>query len=464
LRIEKVQVERLFGIFDHEIPMKMEDRVTIIHGPNGFGKTTILKMVDGLFNARYSELRSIPFREFRVELEDGRSVVVTKAVPDTSRPLPGVEGRRKRGRDRHLVVRLVRGNKDIERTELASPASADWESVQYHMPLEQFVPGLVREGRTTWRYVPTHEELDLEEVVERFSDQLPLPSPRPEKKNGEWLREIQKAVQVRLIESERLRRIAKLPRRAREYEGPPALELSVAVHSGDLAKAIQNKLAEYAAVSQSLDRTFPVRLVEKMQSRPGEHQLASPDLRSKLNQLEAKRARLQEAGLLDKQQDPRFQVPEELQETQRVLTVYVRDVEQKLSVFDDIATRIDLLKEIVNSRFSFKHISIDKEKGFIFNTQEGQPLSPTHLSSGEQHMLVLFSELLFRVEPNSLVMIDEPEISLHVTWQQQFLRDVQRVTELASFDVLIATHSPQIIHDRWDDLTVELRSPMEQGV
>jgi predicted ATP-binding protein involved in virulence len=230
------------------------------------------------------------------------------------------------------------------------------------------------------------------------------------------------------------------------------------MHSEELAKAIQGKLAEYAALSQSLDRTFPVRLVEQVQSRAGQqHQIA--ELRAKLNQLEDKRTRLREAGLLDKQEDVRFQVPEELQETtQRVLPVYVTDVEKKLSVFDEIAARIDLLKEIVNTRFSFKSMGIDKERGFVFTAQEGQPLLPTHLSSGEQHMLVLFSELLFRVEPNSLVMIDEPEISLHVTWQQQFLRDLQRVTQLASFDILIATHSPQIIHDRWD-LTVELRGP-----
>jgi len=464
MRIQKLRVERLFGIFDHEIPMHVNERVTIIHGPNGFGKTSILKMVNGLFNARYSELRSIPFNEFRVELEDGRSIVVTKSGADQNRLLRGPEDRRKRARDRHLVVRLLRGSKELEKTELGTVPSEEWEPGHFHMAFEQFVPGLIREGPATWTYIPTHEELDLEEVMERFADLLPPSIGRPERKKAEWLRDIQRSVKVRLIESERLRRVVKPPRRAREYEGPPALEPSVAVHSGDLAKAIQNKLAEYAAVSQSLDRTFPVRLVEKMQARLGENQLASTELRSKLDQLEAKRARLQEAGLLDKQQDPRFQVPEELQETQRVLTVYVRDVEQKLSVFDDIATKIDLLKEIVNTRFSFKRMAIDKDKGFVFNTPDGQPLLPTHLSSGEQHMLVLFSELLFRVEPNSLIMIDEPEISLHVTWQQQFLRDVQRVTELASFDVLIATHSPQIIHDRWDDLTVELQSPIEQTV
>jgi predicted ATP-binding protein involved in virulence len=107
-------------------------------------------------------------------------------------------------------------------------------------------------------------------------------------------------------------------------------------------------------------------------------------------------------------------------------------------------------------------MSIDKEKGFLFRTEEGQPLNPSYLSSGEQHMLVVLSELLFRVEPNSLVMIDEPEISLHVSWQQQFLRDIESVTKLALFDVLIATHSPQIVYDRMDQLTVELQGKVEQ--
>jgi predicted ATP-binding protein involved in virulence len=70
-------------------------------------------------------------------------------------------------------------------------------------------------------------------------------------------------------------------------------------------------------------------------------------------------------------------------------------------------------------------------------------------------MLVLLYELLFLVSPDSLVMIDEPEISLHVAWQQEFLNDLSTIIDQTLFDALIATHSPQIIHDRWD-LTVEL--------
>ena len=47
-----------------------------------------------------------------------------------------------------------------------------------------------------------------------------------------------------------------------------------------------------------------------------------------------------------------------------------------------------------------------------------------------------------------------------MVWQQLFLNDLEEITKLVGFDVLIATHSPQIINDRWD-LTVELKGPEE---
>ena len=64
-------------------------------------------------------------------------------------------------------------------------------------------------------------------------------------------------------------------------------------------------------------------------------------------------------------------------------------------------------------------------------------------------------ELLFKVSPNTLVLIDEPEISLHVAWQKEFLNDLSKITELENIRVIVATHSPQIINEHWD-LTVDL--------
>jgi len=61
-RITQINVTQLFGIFNHIIPLNNEEHITIIHGLNGFGKTTLLRMLNGIFHHRYSELRSIPFR------------------------------------------------------------------------------------------------------------------------------------------------------------------------------------------------------------------------------------------------------------------------------------------------------------------------------------------------------------------------------------------------------------------
>lgn len=70
--------------------------------------------------------------------------------------------------------------------------------------------------------------------------------------------------------------------------------------------------------------------------------------------------------------------------------------------------------------------------------------------SGEQQELVLHYDLLFRVPSNTIVLIDEPELSLHVAWQKRFLPDLLKIVELSNFDALVATHSPYVVGDRGD--------------
>jgi predicted ATP-binding protein involved in virulence len=108
-------------------------------------------------------------------------------------------------------------------------------------------------------------------------------------------------------------------------------------------------------------------------------------------------------------------------------------------------------------------MTISKKDGFSFTGSGDKQIPLENLSSGEQHELVLFYELLFKVDQNSLVLLDEPELSLHIVWQQQFLRDLEEITKLTGFDILMATHSPQIIYDRWD-LTVELMGPKDAPI
>ena len=443
MRICNISVLGLFGMFDHRIPLDPENRITLIHGPNGYGKTTILRLVNAVFSKNRALLKNIPFDELSIALQNDTVFSIRKAIKDEEISLEyHLKGKGERGHfvDPHLSPR------EIQRM----PYSII-EIIEHEMP------ELNRIGRQTWRNLRTHEMLDLDDILFQYGNDLPIPSRyQHEMSVPDWLDRFLNSVSIRLIESQRLLRIPEdvsYSERRRDQRWLATVE----AYAEDLAEAIKSKLAESAALSQSLDRTFPQRLLVDTRS---DDLLSEKELLTRMNSIENHRSKLIDAGLLDPQREPAFQIEELSEHNLRVLSVWVKDIEKKLGIYDELAAKIDLFKEIINRHFLFKEIEIDKEDGFVFRTPEGNSIPPTFLSSGEQHELVLAYELLFKVNDDSLVLIDEPELSLHVAWQMRFLKDLQAIVRLSPFDALIATHSPQIINERWD-LTVKLKEPHE---
>jgi len=97
-----------------------------------------------------------------------------------------------------------------------------------------------------------------------------------------------------------------------------------------------------------------------------------------------------------------------------------------------------------------RRLVIGEDGSLSFTAQTGETIPVEVLSSGEQHLLALFTMLLFEAAPGSLVLIDEPEISLHAAWQHEFLNDLDKVAELINLRFVLATHSQGIINGRWD--------------
>ena len=453
MQIKQISVSGLFGIFNHVIPLKTKERITIIHGLNGFGKTNILRILDGVFNSRYLVLKNIPFDTFKVEFDDDTTLEIVKKIHTSGKKNRNIKVTVNLYQPQLGTTSYIFKNLKLNRSDLDIPTRI----------LEDIIPGLEQISIGRWRYAPTRERLSLDEVVERFESYIP--SKIKYKDEPSWLKDLKSSVNIRLIESQRLLNINFRNQSKLRY-GLSSVLPTVSVYSEELAELMQNKFTEYGKVSQLLDRTFPARAVKQQLSTD----LTDQELKEQLNELEKTRSRLIELGLLDKDENPNFPIQtEDINEGARsILSVYVQDVEQKLSIFDEVANKLELLRKIINRKFaySYKEMNFSKEKGFVLTTcysnsleSYSKNLSPTDLSSGEQHELVLLYELLFKVEPNSLVLIDEPELSLHVGWQSKFLEDLKEITKLADLDILMATHSPDIIQDRWDDLTVELKAP-----
>lgn len=67
-----------------------------------------------------------------------------------------------------------------------------------------------------------------------------------------------------------------------------------------------------------------------------------------------------------------------------------------------------------------------------------------NLSSGEQQLLILFSYLAFNSKDGRIFIIDEPELSLHVKWQEDFLDAIEKIMP-QNTQIIMATHSPILV-------------------
>lgn len=123
----------------------------------------------------------------------------------------------------------------------------------------------------------------------------------------------------------------------------------------------------------------------------------------------------------------------------------------------EVQNHINLLFEIVNSMFAEtgKTISISKDSELVFN-QNGTILKVDDLSSGERQLLLLLVSVFLQDNQPSILLADEPEVSLHISWQQVLIDNLKRLNP--NCQLIIATHSPSIISRGWGDKVVQMNS------
>jgi ABC-type transport system involved in cytochrome c biogenesis ATPase subunit len=439
-RLESFKIDKLFGEFNYFIRLNQEAHVTALTAPNGAGKTVCLRLVSALFRRQWSIFSTTDFEKIEYNFSNGYKVIVRHRSPSDLLD----EASENLSFDMYLLDKKI---------ESWSPRF-EIPPQRLHM-IEGFVPFLTRTAPSRWTHDRTGQNLSLQEVLENYSEQFPNEFVSKFRTNlPAILGELIGSINCHLIETQRLLILGNdSPRR----NSPPS-QLTISLKAKLLKDIIAEELTAYAALSQSLDRTFPRRVIQN-------RSLPVPErLKEDLQELDDLRRKLMEAGILDTEQDevlpPSTQFDKALA---ALLSVYVEDTKRKLSSLSPILERITLFRKLIEDRFQPKAISISRELGFAV-TRVGKagrldiPLEK--LSSGEQHQLVLFFELLFQTKPGTLILIDEPELSLHVSWQKKFIPDLLKIIELNKFDVLLATHSPQLI-GWWDDIVVDLGEEVE---
>lgn len=460
-RINKVVVGGLFGRFDYTLDFikngRHESGITIITAPNGYGKSTLLKLIDDLVGARYAHLSRTIFSKLVVETSDGRSVLVEQKIKskneENEQTVLRFTSMRTKGPTKNDSQKVW----EINFTPISEPEIDDdfGTHAPAYMHIERMVErelGLRRIGHREWRDPNDGRIYNREQLITLYED-IQAGGGHYRKSEPEWLTNFRAVVTVLYIPANRLRHTDRAggPRRPRGAE-------MVEVVCDRVLDQIRRFNAKYSETGRRLEQDFPERVIHAIGS--GE-KIEQEGILRLINKVRMQESEYQELGLLSEVLTRRVNLAIKDPSALLVLGIYLQDIEQKLESLKSTAERLRIFIETLNSMLLFKKLRITPDIGFqvIGNDEKTIPLRS--LSSGEQHLIVLLGEVIFGSVESGLVLLDEPELSFHPEWQERFPEVLSKVVQLNGCTIVMATHSPTLIQDRWDSV-IELADQVKQ--
>lgn len=129
-----------------------------------------------------------------------------------------------------------------------------------------------------------------------------------------------------------------------------------------------------------------------------------------------------------------------------VLTPYIEMLNNKIKALDSLMEIISYLLKSLSGYLHEKIISFSINEGLVIrHRKNGEIVQPSSLSSGEKQLLILFSQVIVKSSECSLILIDEPEISLNVKWQRMLMDTMNFFVGENHAQFIIATHSFEIL-------------------
>ncbi len=405
--LNKILYRKLFGIFDYEINLKKEG-VTIITGPNGFGKSTILKSINAFYTFDIMFFGELDFEKIDFYSDNFDAPVCIEK------------------RNQKVIV---------------DGFEINLESLEKEIIKNIKRPYFIKLDEGKWIDRRTDEIITKEELIKTILinnniledagklDTIQITEIRDKFK--EYSGETKFIKEQRLLREERIGR----------FENK-TISVIEEIPSKFIRK-MNMVSSKYSSEANKLDSSYPNRLFKTNKGiTEGEYANSIKLMNERFEKLNKYNIsdirRLEEQDIFQK-------------EHAKALKIYFDDFEKKYKVFEDFIDQLDLFTDIINSRLKFKEIKISREKGIVvYKSGTDDQLKLNHLSSGEKQEIILFYELVFESDKNIHLLIDEPEISLHIEWQLKFMDDLLKIADKKRFKVTVATHSPQIINNHWD--------------
>lgn len=448
--IISIKVNKLYGFLNHSIELR-ENGSTIIYGPNGSGKTTFLRIIHALFNSNFEDLFNYEFESIVIGYTDDKFFTLEKVPTDELLPFQDLAlGSIKNSEISEILMRrsslsikyvfqIGKGN-EIEKNK----KFFHYEVVDFLKKTSSWVERSFQIER--YKYSDNDDEnnklkenrkKEFYEIMNDFVNPYDF-----------YFIDINRTINLELLKELDRGTVDFLKNEKKKSNFSDVFKIKD--YAKELSDIIKYAVAKSEETTKDSNKSFPERIIESIRSKK-KIIINELDIRSKYKETQVEIDRIINIGLPFRENN--ISIPEDdkgLEQSElMVLSIYLVDLNKKIELYKEIVNKIEVFLEVVGSKIRNKTMHINMDKGFYFRSKFTDPkedLKLEQLSSGEQHQISLFYQLIFSANNATFFLIDEPEISLHVDWQRSFLDGLQMISKIRNHRFLIATHSPQIIN------------------
>lgn len=440
--LEYIKITGLFGL--HNIKLEFDNEVNIYIGENGLGKTTILNCIYYILTKRYDKLSEIDFNEINVKFKCEELISID--INDINKYNNRISRRRVYDEDIFFIISDIFNNYNIdnynieEKIEIATIKLYNITRMPLNM-CRRAVLDYTNTGRIN---------INTKKGDYRKIEQLN--------------KKLDELIDQRIIYLTTYRRIendfSKSLRKGGDFLNNDNL---IRFGMSDVEKSIENILNLIRENSRESFNKMTSVLLKQYSSFDGINKMHLSYTEIDMDMLKIILDRLgNEIAEVDKKKILSLLENKDIYKEKylHLLNLIIKLIEnyEKQKIYDE---KINKFVNTCNKYLKDKHFIYNKSelkldvKLDVYGVED-TTIELSKLSSGEKQIVSLFSQLYLENDKDSILIIDEPELSISMKWQRMLLPDIMRSDNCKL--LLTVTHSPFIFENEFDNYANEMRN------
>lgn len=431
--VKRFKGNNIFGYLDFDI--SFNEDISFLVGGNGSGKTTSMKLMNALLTPNFNDLMQIPYNRIEIEISNqSKNIIISAETKSDTIELKISNSIKKINLPTITNIEFEyyshKREKITDIVENINMKYSDHEIIKKisEIPSPIFL-GLDRRRENSYRFNSNiyHEDMWLHNKSKRAINAK---------------RMIKGSLGASLMETQLL--VQNSYKRIRELEDLQSMKLRDSI----LLSAFQYSTLDLDSLEKH----------NKLWKEKSGFLKRQKEIKSALSKISGSDSEL--ISSVDKFFGEITILFEQMAQSDKGLSaewllnkVQIERISKIVEIIDEHKAKVDqLFKPINDFLYTINSFYLDSNKELEINTvgqltikrPNGDKCSIEGLSSGERQLLVIFAHTFFtKSNVQQTFIIDEPELSLHISWQEKFTETIYNMTKKAQY--ILATHSPEIV-------------------